>query len=51
MTMGAEGAFFSVCDKALELFLQEVQALFLCAPGMGDNLVVRVHYALGSRKR
>jgi len=21
------------------------------APGMGDNLVVRVHYALGSRKR
>ena len=21
-----------------------------CAPGMGDNLVVKVHYALGSRK-
>jgi len=25
--------------------------LLLCAPGMGDNLVVQVHYALGSRKR
>jgi len=24
---------------------------FDCAPGMGDNLVVKVHYALGSRKR
>ena len=21
-----------------------------CAPSMGDNLVVKVHYALGSRK-
>ncbi len=25
--------------------------LFPCAPGMGDNLVVKVRYALGSRKR
>jgi len=24
---------------------------FLCAPGMGDNLVVKVHYGLGSRNR
>ena len=23
----------------------------LCAPGMGDNLVVKVHYGLGSRNR
>ena len=22
----------------------------ICAPSMGDNLVVKVHYALGSRK-
>jgi hypothetical protein len=29
---------------------QSVSALF-GAPGMGDNLVVKVHYALGSRKR
>jgi len=26
-------------------------SVFACAPGMGDNLVVKVHYALGSRKR
>ena len=25
--------------------------LFICAPGMGDNLAVKVRYALGSRKR
>ena len=24
---------------------------FRCAPGMGDNLVVKVHYGLGSRNR
>ena len=26
-------------------------AVFLRAPGMGDNLVVKVHYGLGSRNR
>ena len=26
-------------------------SLFLCAPGMGDNLVVKVHCGLGSRNR
>lgn len=26
-------------------------SFFLSAPGMGNNLVVKVHYALGSRKR
>ena len=25
-------------------------ALFLCLPRMGSNLVVKVHYTLGSRK-
>ena len=25
--------------------------LFVCAPGMGNNQVVKDHYALGSRKR
>ena len=25
--------------------------LNMCAPGMGDNLVVKVHYGLGSRNR
>ncbi|MDR2163782.1 MAG: hypothetical protein LBO70_07595, partial [Clostridiales Family XIII bacterium] len=24
---------------------------FACAPGMGDDLVVKVHYRLGSRNR
>ena len=26
-------------------------AVFFCVPGMGNDQVVRVHYALGSRKR
>ena len=28
-----------------------VFSFFKSVPGMGDNLVVKVHYALGSRKR
>ena len=31
--------------------LDDNDLLFCGAPGMGDNLVVQVHYALGSRKR
>ena len=31
--------------------LPEWEAGLLCAPGMGDNLVVKVHCGLGSRNR
>ena len=27
------------------------KGIFYCAPGMGNNWVVKDHYALGSRKR
>ena len=41
--------FFMKRRDSLHVRMQGIPSVSV--PGMGDNLVVKVHYALGSRKR
>ena len=44
-------AFSSLKPKDTQRLLKTAGYPYFGVPGMGDNLVVKVHYALGSRKR
>ena len=46
-----DGGFLFAIIPHYPLKFKGIMGYNRCAPGMGNNSVVKVHYALGSRKR